>query len=133
VAVLTESLCKVVGLLSINGSRGDGDRLRSGGFLSDFSGSGAMGSKSHGDCGVGDGGVSASVLVIVVLWELVLVIAYYMRWDYYIVSTVYIHFFTSFYAFFLHVMYSSSKFSKISGISLRFLEFRGIFSVLRAY
>ena len=54
--------------------------------------------------------------MIVVLWMLVLVIAYYMRRDYYIVSTVYIHFFTRFYVFFLHVTYSSSN-------SLRFLGF----------
>ena len=45
-----------------------------------------------------------------------LVIAYYERWDYCIVSTVYIYFFTHFYVFFLHVTYSSSN-------SLRFLEF----------
>ena len=81
-----------------------------------------MGSRSHGSCVVSDGGVGAGVSMIVMLWILVLVIAYYMRWDYYIVSTVYIHFFTCFYTFFLHV-------STISGVSLRFLEFRGIFGV----
>ena len=57
-----------------------------------------------------------------------LVIAYYMRQDYCIVSTVYIHFFTSFYAFFLHVMYSSSNSLRFLGFHYDFWSFGG-FSV----
>jgi hypothetical protein len=86
-----------------------------------------MGLRSHGGCVVGDGGVGAGVSMIVVLWMLVLVIAYYMRRDYYIVSTVYIHFFTHFTRFSymsdIHqvILYDFWDFTTISGISLRFL------------
>jgi hypothetical protein len=111
-----ESLCEVIGLLGIDGFRSGSNGLGSSSFFGSFSGSSATGSRSHSNCGIRDSGVGAGVSIIVVLWKLVLVIAYYGRRDYCIVSTVYIHFFTRFYAFFLHVTYSSSN-------SLRFLEF----------
>ena len=75
--------CEVIDLFRFYDFRGGGDRLRDSSFSnSRFGGSGTTGSRSHGGYVVGDGSIDASVSMIMVLWMLVLVIAYYMRRDY---------------------------------------------------